>query len=120
MRNSKGYRDLLVWQRAVDLAEQIYRETNGFPKSEVYGLTSQIRRSAVSVAANIAEGAGRNTTGEFNQFLGIAKGSLAELETLIILAGKLELMPAEKSTEILQNCEEVSKMLSGLKKSIRK
>ena len=120
MENIKSYRDLVVWKRAVDLAEQIYRETKGFPKEETFGMTSQMRRAGVSVAANIAEGAGRNTAGEYKQFLGIAKGSLAELETLIILAGKLGLMASERSTLVLLNCEEISKMLSGLIKSLAK
>jgi four helix bundle protein len=118
MENTKSYRDLLVWSRAVELAERLYRETKGFPKEETFGLTSQIRRSGVSIAANIAEGASRNSNGEFIQFIGIAKGSLAELETLIILAGKLEFFAEEKTDAILKVCEEVSKMLSGLKKSL--
>jgi four helix bundle protein len=78
---SRSYRQLFVWQKAKKLAADVYRETGDFPKAETYGLTSQIRRAAVSIAANIAEGQGRLTRGEFKQFLGHARGSLLELET---------------------------------------
>ena len=75
----RSYRELLVWQKAKSLAVEVYRQTEGFPKSEIYGLTSQLRRAGVSVASNIAEGQGRLTPGEFCQFLGHARGSLLEL-----------------------------------------
>ena len=78
----KSYEDLIVWQKALDLAEEIYRATRQFPKDELYGLTSQMRRAAVSIASNIAEGHERNSRGEFLQFIGHARGSLAELETI--------------------------------------
>ncbi|MCK9425424.1 MAG: four helix bundle protein [Ignavibacteriaceae bacterium] len=96
----------------------IYTSTQHFPKEEIYGLISQIRRAAVSIPANIAEGQARNTTGEFIQFLGIAKGSLAELETLIILSENLNYMQKEVSENLLKDCEEISRLLSGLKKSL--
>ncbi|MBW7855097.1 MAG: hypothetical protein B6D43_08800 [Ignavibacteriales bacterium UTCHB1] len=102
----------------MDLARQIYQHTSSFPKEEIYGLTSQMRRAAVSIPANIAEGQARNTTGEFRQFLGIAKGSLAELQTLIILSQNLDFLKPESSKLLLTNCEEVAKMLNGLLKSI--
>ena len=81
-----GYRDLKVWQTAMRLAAEAYRLSAAFPKQEIYGLSSQIQRSAVSVPSNIAEGHGRNSNKEFNHFLGVAMGSLAELETQLILA----------------------------------
>ncbi len=120
MENFKSYRDLIVWQRAMDLTEIVYRDTTRFPKEETYGLTSQLRRAAVSVAANISEGHARNTTGEFNQFLGIASGSLAEVETLIMLSKRLGYLSGEGAESILKSCDEVSRMLSGLKKSLKK
>ena len=84
-----GYRDLKVWQAAMRLTVEVYRLSEQFPKHETYGLTSQLQRSAVSLPSNIAEGHGRNSPKEFNHFLGIALGSLAELETQLILAQHL-------------------------------
>lgn len=89
MAEIRSYRDLVVWQKGMDLVEGVYRVTKAFPKDEVYGLTSQIRRAVVSIPSNIAEGQSRMTSGEFIHFLGIARGSLAELETQIILAQRL-------------------------------
>jgi four helix bundle protein len=86
----RSYRDLRVWQQAMDLAEACYRATRQFPREELYGMTSQIRRAAVSVAANIAEGHGRDSTGEFVQFLRVAQGSLKELETHLLLSHRVE------------------------------
>ncbi|PYX33896.1 MAG: four helix bundle protein, partial [Acidobacteria bacterium] len=83
---SHNYKDLIVWQKAKMLAGNIYRTTETFPRNEVYGLTSQLRRAAVSVASNIAEGQGRLTKGEFQQFLGHSRGSLLELETQLSIA----------------------------------
>lgn len=80
------YRDLKVWQQAIDLAELVYKVSSDFPKSELYGLTSQLRRAVVSIAANVAEGHGRETTGAFIQFLRVAQGSVKEVETHVILA----------------------------------
>ena len=81
-----SYRDLVVWQKAKSLAVHVYQETEGFPKAETYGLTSQIRRAAISVVSNVAEGQGRLTAGEFQQFLGHSRGSLLELETQLEIA----------------------------------
>lgn len=89
------FRYLIVWQRAIELVVQVYRKTADYPVAEKYGLQSQMRRSAVSIPSNIAEGQGRLTRGEFRQFLGIAKGSLAELETELIVSVKLNLLPRE-------------------------
>src|SRR5512135_2077752 len=85
----KNYRDLIAWQKAMDLVEMVYRLTKDFPKDEIYTLTSQIRRAVVSVPANIAEGQGRASDGEFHRFLTIAHGSLRELETHLFIAQRL-------------------------------
>ena len=85
----KSYRDLLVWQRSIQLSVAVYRFTRDFPNAELYGLTSQLRRAAVSVASNIAEGYGRATKGEFRQFIGIARGSILEVQTQLEIAKQL-------------------------------
>ena len=90
MRAVRSFRDLLVWQRAVELTVAVYHLTREFPSDERYGLTSQIRRACVSVASNIAEGHGRNSTGEFRQFLGVARGSNFEVQTQLILSRRLQ------------------------------
>ena len=113
-----GYRDLKVWQAAMRLAEEVYRLSAKFPKHETYGLVSQIQRSAVSLPSNIAEGHGRNSNKEFNHFLGIALGSLAELETQLILAQRFNYLTEEEVNPPLQISEEIGKMLKGLQKSI--
>lgn len=113
-----GYRDLKVWQAAMRLAEEAYRLSARFPKHEVYGLASQLQRSAVSLPSNIAEGHGRNSRKEFNHFLGIALGSLAELETQLILAEHLDYLNEEEIGPALQNADEIGKMLKGLQKSL--
>lgn len=87
MNKSQSYKDLIVWQKAIDFATWIYGMTSGFPKEEIYGIVSQMRRAAVSVPSNIAEGQARRHKAEFVQFLSIAKGSLAELETQLISQG---------------------------------
>jgi four helix bundle protein len=113
-----GYRELKVWQIAMWLAEESYRLTANFPKREVYGLASQMQRSAVSVPSNIAEGHGRNSKKEFYHFLGIALGSLAELETQIMLAQRLNYVSETDSVAVLKNSDELGKMLKGLQKSL--
>jgi four helix bundle protein len=119
MSTVKSYRDLEVWKKSIELAEQVYRVSAEFPKEEKYGLTSQVRRSAVSVAANVAEGAEREGTKEFLQFLGIASGSLAETETLLILAARLGLMTQPDLQPVLEKASSVGRMLNGLKRSLR-
>jgi four helix bundle protein len=114
----KNFQELIVWQKSMALVKQIYQHTSSFPNEEMFGLTSQMRRAAVSIPANIAEGQSRNTTGEFRQFLGIAKGSLAELQTLILLSANLDFLTQKNSSNLLMNCEEVGKMLNGLQKSL--
>lgn len=106
-----SYRDLKVWRAAIDLAEDVYAVTRSFPASELYGLTSQARRASVSIAANVAEGHGRETTGAFIQFLRISQGSVKELETHFIIAQRLDLVSSDKSTRVLDRCDELGKML---------
>jgi len=118
MNDVRSFQDLDVWKKAIDLAEAIYRASGGWPKEERYGLTQQIRRSAASVSANIAEGAARNGTREFLQFLGIAKGSLAETRTFLILAQRLGYLEAAIVPDLLGHSEEISRMLAGLTKSL--
>lgn len=115
---AQSYKDLVAWQKAMQLVTEIYRITEGFPREEVYGLTSQLRRAAVSVPCKFAEGQGRLTKGEFQQFLGYARGSLLELETLIQVAANLNYLNAVQSNELLCQSAEVGKILNGLLSSI--
>jgi four helix bundle protein len=114
-----SYRDLIAWQKAFSLVTDVYRDTDLFPKMETYGLTSQIRRAAVSVVCNIAEGQGRNSRGEFEQFLGHAKGSLSELETQLLLANALGYLSKDRLEELLARCDAVSRLINGLLQSLR-
>jgi four helix bundle protein len=115
-----SYRDLRVWKMAIELAVDCYRSTQQFPQAEVYGLTSQIRRSATSIAANIAEGYGRDSRGSYLQFLRISQGSLKELETHLIISARLELLDAAAETDLLRKSEDIGKMLRALIRSIEK
>ena len=115
----QSYRELVAWQKAMDLTAEVYRITKTFPGDELYGITSQLRRAAVSVPANIAEGQGRQTTGEFRQFLGHARGSLLETETHIFLAMRLRYIPEAAGEELLKKTSEVGKVLNGLMASLR-
>ena len=112
------YRELIVWQKGVALVTEVYRLTTNFPKQEIYGLTSQIRRSAASIPANIAEGQGRSSRGEFKQFLGHARGSLYELETHILVAGNLGYLPVSEGPRVIALIHEIGRMLNGLLKSL--
>jgi len=112
----RDYKDLIVWQKAMDLVVVIYQTTRSFPKEETYGLTSQMRRSAVSVPSNIAEGQGRPTRSYFCVFLGHAKGSLAELETQAMIAQRLGYLPTHGS--LLPQIVEVARLLNGLINSL--
>lgn len=114
------YKDLLVWQQAIDLAADVYQITEKFPVKETYGLISQVNRSVVSVASNIAEGAGRNSPKEFDQFLGIALGSVYELETQLIIGNRIGYLTTENITKLQSQIEIITKMLIRLKQSIRK
>ena len=115
----QSYRDLLVWQRAIELAVLSYRFSEGFPRNEVYGLTSQLRRASVSVPSNIAEGYGRGSRKEYLQFLSIAQGSLKELETQVIIAQRLNYATDAQTESFLSDSEVVGKMLGGLIRSLR-
>ncbi|WP_263365140.1 four helix bundle protein [Edaphobacter bradus] len=110
----ESYRDLKVWQRAVQMTLGIYRVTTGFPKEELFGLTSQMRRAAVSVASSIAEGYGRNSKGEYKQFLGIARGSNLELQTQLFIAVELGYGDPGLLREAESPSNEVAKMLNSL------
>ncbi len=118
MGTIKSFRELIVWQKSMDLAVGIYRATEKYPKSELFGLGLQMRRAAVSIPSNIAEGQSRNSRNEFRHFLGIARGSLAELETQVELSGKLGFLKKELQGIFMGLIEEISKMLSGLKRSL--
>ena len=111
---ARSFRDLVVWQRSMQLAALVYRLTGIFPKEEMYGLTSQIRRSAVSVPSNIAEGQGRLSTGEFRQFLGIARGSNFELQTQLEIASTLKFGNSEQINEAEGLSHEVGKMIHAI------
>ena len=116
----QSYRDLRVWQSAMDLAVDAYRLTNSFPKDELFGLTSQIRRAAASVAANIAEGYGRQNKGSYIQFLKIAQGSLKELETHLILSERIGICKADAAEPLPQRCDDVGRMTIGLMRPLER
>lgn len=110
----KTYRDLIVWQKSMDLVLMIYKVASQFPKEEVYNLTSQIKRSAVSIPSNIAEGYGRNSSGDYVRFLRIASGSLYELQTQCEICFRLEYLDAKIYEELYSLSIEIEKMLSSL------
>ena len=114
----KSHRDLIVWQKAMNFVSAVYVATEQFPKTERYGLTSQIRRSATSVPANIAEGQGRRLKGEFLQFLGNARGSLLELDTHLEIALRLGFIGPESHATLADQLIEIRKLLNGLIRSI--
>jgi four helix bundle protein len=114
-----GYRDLGVWSDGVDLALEIYSVTNAFPKDERFGLTQQMRRSAVSVPCNIAEGRGRHSPNEWRHFLGIARGSLLELETQILIAEGLNFLPREKAEELVRKTQTLTAGINRLAKTLK-
>lgn len=116
---SQSFRDLQVWQRAMQLTVAIYRLTKGFPRDEIYGLTSQIRRAAVSVPSNIAEGQGRLSPGEFRQFLGIARASICELQTQLEIARSLQFGKPELINEAEGLSHEVGKMIYSFLESLK-
>lgn len=115
----KDFRDLQIWQKAMTLAVNIYAETRGFPREEMFGLTGQLRRAAVSIPSNIAEGYGRSTDKTFSLFLTQARGSLCELETQIELCRNPGLMNAKQSDRLLESAAEIGRMLHGLLRTIR-
>ena len=110
----RRYRDLIVWQKAVDWVAAVYAATQGWPSDERYGLTSQVRRAAVSVPSNIAEGCARRSTADFVRFLLIARGSLAEVETQLIIAERLGYVGGNALASLHDSVDEISRMLAGL------
>jgi four helix bundle protein len=115
---SSSFRDLRVWQQAIELALAVYRSSEKFPRHEVYGLSQQMRRAAVSIASNIAEGKGHRSDKEFRHFLFHARGSLMELETQILLADKLQYLSAEQSKSVQGMATQVGRSLTGLINSL--
>ena len=112
----KAHHKLDVWQRAIDFVIKIYKVTDEFPKEEIYGLTSQMRRAAVSIPSNIAEGAARGSKAEFRKFLAIAQGSISELETQIIISSRLRFCGTHEA--LLPELDEISRMIVGLRKNL--
>lgn len=115
-----SYRDLIVWQKSMELVERVYRMTRAFPAEELYGLSSQVRRAAVSIPSNIAEGQARKSTAEFRNFLSIAQGSRAEVETQTLIAQRLGYVTENQIQNILSLLEEVAKMLNVLSTNLPK
>ena len=114
----KTHKDLDVWKKSVDFVVYIYEMTKSFPKDEIYGITNQIRRAVVSISSNIAEGAGRASDKEFRQFLNIALGYLAEVDTQLLICKKLGYINSEKHTELENILTDIRKMILGLRKFI--
>jgi four helix bundle protein len=116
---TRHFRDLLVWQRSMDLAREVYKQTASLPKAEVFGLQSQMRRAAVSIPSNIAEGHGRLSDQLFRVFLAQARGSLAELETQLQLCHDFNFIPDAEARSLGERCDEVSRMINALLKTLR-
>jgi four helix bundle protein len=116
---SSSFRDLRVWRQAMELVVAAYGETRGFPKDETYGLTGQMRRAAVSIPSNIAEGKGMNSDAEFRQFLYHARGSLMELQTQVLIAQQLQYLSKEKAESLLERCTATGRSLAGLINSLK-
>jgi four helix bundle protein len=114
------YRKLLVWQKAIDLVVDVYQVCKKLPKEEIYGLASQMRRAAISVPANIAEGQGRRTLKDKQNFLSIAMGSLKELETHLIIAGRLDFLKQNDTSSLFGLVERIAQMLDGLINSLKR
>src|SRR2546423_14254372 len=114
----KNYQELIAWQRAMDLAEEVYTASRDFPREEIYALTNQIRRAAVSIPSNIAEGQGRRTTADFLRHLSIAYGSLREVETQILIAARLKYLTPAQVDSVMSSAGEVGRLLNGLMNSL--
>jgi four helix bundle protein len=111
-------KELKIWNKAIDLTVDVYKATASFPSEEKYGLTSQARRSAVSIPSNIAEGAGRNSNKDFNNFLGIANGSSYELQTQLVISNKLNLLTNDTLDDLLKQIDEVQKMTFAFQRTL--
>jgi four helix bundle protein len=114
-----SFRDLVVWQKSMDLVTEIYRLSKNFPKDELFGLTGQIRRAAVSIPSNIAEGRGKSSNGEFLQFLHHSRGSLAEVETQVLIGQNLGYLQAVETEQVMAMIAEVGRLLHGLIASLK-
>ena len=118
VQKSRSYQDLEVWKLSINFVKEIYRLTEKFPPIEIYGLTNQIRRAVVSIPSNIAEGQGRSSAKEFRQFLAIALGSLAEIETQLIITREINFLGSEETEPLLLTIDRIRKMIKALSKSI--
>jgi len=114
----RNYSDLIVWQKAMGFVEEVYRASSRFPREEVYGLTSQVRRAAVSIPSNIAEGQGRRSRREFRRFLRVAHGSLREVETQVLLAERLHYLDTDTKGQLMRMSSEIGRLLNGLVRSL--
>lgn len=119
IQKSRSYRDLEVWKISISFVKEVYRLTGNFPSSEIYGLANQIRRAAVSIPSNIAEGQGRNSTKEFKQFLAISLGSLAETETQLVIAKEINYLTEEELAPVLDTLDIIRKMIKSLSNSLK-
>jgi four helix bundle protein len=118
-QKSRSFKDLDVWKLAIELVKDIYLVTGKFPEVEIYGLTNQLRRAAISIPSNIAEGQGRNSFKEFRQFLGVALGSLAELETQLIIAEEIGYLASVELDKLLASLDTIRKMIKALSLSLK-
>ncbi|HZB46506.1 MAG TPA: four helix bundle protein [Pyrinomonadaceae bacterium] len=114
----KNYRDLIAWQKAMDLVEVVYKATGQFPKEEIYGLTNQLRRAVVSIPSNIAEGQGRKSDNDFRRFLAISYGSLREVETQILIVKRLNYLSEAQTERLMNLAGEVGRLINGLGHSL--
>lgn len=115
----KSYRELLIWQKSIQVVTNIYKLTRDFPKEELFGLTSQMRRCAISIPSNIAEGFGRNSQGDFKRFLNISLGSTYELKTQLEISQNLEYLSIENYKYLMESCVELEKMMNSLVSKIK-
>lgn len=113
-----NFKELIVWQKSMVLVTNVYRETRPFPKEEIFGMTSQMRRAACSIPLNISEGAGRKTPADFSRFLDMARGSANELETQLIISRNLDYITAEKFRSLNMDLDEIQRMIRGLQNSL--
>jgi four helix bundle protein len=113
-----SYQELILWQKAMDLVEEVYAASKSFPREEIYGLTSQLRRAAVSIPSNIAEGQGRSTTADFLRHLSIGYGSLLEVETQMLIATRLNYLTMARSRNVMKMSAEVGRLFNGLMSSL--
>jgi four helix bundle protein len=118
MMGVRQYQDLVVWQKALDLVLRVYEISECFPQKELFGLTNQLRRAAVSIPSNIAEGQGRLTTKDFMRYLSIARGSLQEVETQVLIASRLKYIAESASAELLEKTAETGRLMTGLLRSL--